>query len=274
MLLLSGVVTVALTILWSAAGSDTSRKVACYHHDDNHLSVYNFSLPDVHGEKTINISDYKGQVLLLVNVAGFWGSTPQYYGLNALQETYKNFQIIGIPSNIFGKQEPGKNGTEILNNLKYVRPGNGFVPQFPLTQKSDVNGKDEDPLYTYLKAYCPPVDDIFYTERAGLFYKPYHNNDVRWNFEKFLINKEGKPVLRYPVRIIPSLLSKDIEDLLEEEAHDLPSSTGPWLSFKSTIFTWIAAGYLCIRYKILWRIISPWLPKYKCGIKLLIFSMF
>jgi hypothetical protein len=63
MLLLSGVVTVALTILWSAAGSDTSRKVACYHHDDNHLSVYNFSLPDVHGEKTINISDYKGQVI-------------------------------------------------------------------------------------------------------------------------------------------------------------------------------------------------------------------
>lgn len=82
-------------------------------------------------------------------------------------------------------------------------------------------------MFLTFQAYCPPVDDIFYTERAGLFYKPYHNNDVRWNFEKFLINKEGKPVLRYPVRIIPSLLSKDIEDLLEEETHELPSSTGP-----------------------------------------------
>ena len=63
MLLVSGVVTVALTILWSAAGSDTSRKVACYHHDDNHLSVYNYSLLDVHGEKSINLSDYRGQVI-------------------------------------------------------------------------------------------------------------------------------------------------------------------------------------------------------------------
>ena len=124
--------------------------------------------------------------------------------------------MIGLPCNQFGKQEPGKNGTEILNCLKHVRPGDGFEPKFPLTQKIDVNGKDEHPLYTYLKSYCPPVDDIFYTEGPGIYYTPYHNSDVRWNFEKFLINKEGKAVIRFPTRMIPSLLMKDIEDLLEE----------------------------------------------------------
>lgn len=91
-----------------------------------------------------------------------------------------------------------------------------FEPNFPLTHKVDVNGEKQHPLLTYLKEYCPPVDDIFYTEGNGIFYKPYHNSDIRWNFEKFLINKAGKVVMRYPTRIIPSDLSRDIEDLLEE----------------------------------------------------------
>lgn len=225
------IVTIVFATLWSVSGQETSRQVACYHHDDNLHSVYNFSMPDVHGEKTIDFSHYRGKVLLLVNVASFWGATPQYYGLNALQDTYKNFHIVGVPCNLFGKQEPGANGTEILSMLKHVRPGSGFVPNFPLTQKTDVNGEKEHELYTYLKAFCPPVDDIFYTERSGIYYKPYHNSDVRWNFEKFLINKEGKAVMRYPTRMLPSSLEKDIEDLLEEgsQTNSYGGEPGRWL---------------------------------------------
>ena len=136
--------------------------------------------------------------------------------MNALQYTYRDLQIIGIPCNQFGKQEPGANGTEILNTLKYVRPGEGFEPAFPLTKKTDVNGENEHPLYTYLKKTCPPIDDDFYTTGPGIYYSPYRNSDVRWNFEKFLINRKGKPVYRYPTRINPTLFRADIERLLNE----------------------------------------------------------
>ncbi|RXG69174.1 Glutathione peroxidase 6 [Armadillidium vulgare] len=71
--------------------------------------------------------------------------------MNALQETYTNFSIIGFPCNQFWKQEPGANGTEILNGIKHVRPGGGFLPNFLLLKKIEVNGDNEHPLYTYLK---------------------------------------------------------------------------------------------------------------------------
>jgi glutathione peroxidase len=106
-------------------------------------------------------------------------------------------------------QEPGKNGTEILNSLKYVRPGGGFEPNFELAEKVEVNGENEHPLYTFLKAYCPsPIQ--YFASKERLYYENLKSNDIRWNFEKFLIDRNGIPVMRfsemYPVEdLIPDL---------------------------------------------------------------------
>lgn len=85
-----------------------------------------------------------------------------------------------------------------------------------MTEKVDVNGEHEHPLYTYLKSYCPPIDDIFYTEGPGIYYSPYRNSDVRWNFEKFLINRKGKPILRYHTNYHPEDIVHDIRDQLSK----------------------------------------------------------
>jgi len=189
--------------------------LTCYQSDNHTQSVYDFALRDVHNRTTIPLSVYKGKVLLIINVASFWGSTPQYLGLNALQEEFKEFQVLGFPCNQFWLQEPGANGTEIMNSLKYVRPGNGFAPKFPLFEKIEVNGEAEHPLYTYLKNYCPsPLHDFEPVDR--LMYKPMSSHDIRWNFEKFLINRHGKPVMRLATSINPTEMREYITNLLEE----------------------------------------------------------
>ncbi|VDI39976.1 Hypothetical predicted protein, partial [Mytilus galloprovincialis] len=122
--------------------------------------------------------------------------TSHYIGYNALKSKFdgKSFEILAFPCNDFYLLQPEDTGTEILNGIKYVRPGNGFVPKFPVFWKVDVNGAKEHPLFTFLKKYCPPVSDEF---EDGLFYSPKKNEDVRWNYEQFIIDKNGKPVMRY-----------------------------------------------------------------------------
>jgi len=136
--------------------------------------------------------------------------------MNALQESYSNFVVLGFPSNIFGKQEPGANGTEILNGIRYVRPGGGYEPNFTIFKKIDVNGENEHPLFTYLKKYCPPTRSNFISS-PYLHYTPMKNSDVRWNWEKFLITKSGKPYMRYDPGTFPSEIKTDIEFLLQQE---------------------------------------------------------
>lgn len=118
--------------------------------------------------------------------------------LNALHEELNplGLTILGFPSNQFGKQEPGK-AHEILPALKYVRPGNGFVPNFLLLEKGDVNGNDEQPVYTFLKNSCPAVGDSFGSVNGRLFWEPIKLNDIKWNFEKFLVGPDGRPVMRW-----------------------------------------------------------------------------
>lgn len=118
--------------------------------------------------------------------------------LNALHEDLKPFglTILGFPTNQFGKQEPGQKH-EILPALKYVRPGNGFVPNFLLFEKLDVNGKNEQPVYTFLKSSCPGVGDTFGNVYGRLFWEPIKLNDIKWNFEKFLVGPDGRPVMRW-----------------------------------------------------------------------------
>jgi len=138
--------------------------------------------------------------------------------MNALNSKYgsQGFVILGFPCNLFLKQEPGANGTEILNGVQHVRPGNGFVPNFQLFEKIEVNGANEHPLYTYLKAQCPATTTSFKPEI--LFYSPIRAKDVSWNWETFLIGTDGKVLKRAPPPVDPSQLSDDIEVALAAKA--------------------------------------------------------
>ncbi|WAR10881.1 GPX-like protein [Mya arenaria] len=94
-----------------------------------------------------------------------------------------------------------------MNRIPYVRPGNGFVPNFPLTWKIDVNGKKQHPMFTYLKSLCPATTRRIVTPA---FYSPVFMEDIRWNYEKFLIGPDGSPIYRY---------SPDIEPATDAQMH-------------------------------------------------------
>ncbi|KAK9406477.1 glutathione peroxidase 3 [Crotalus adamanteus] len=134
----------------------------------------------------------------------------QYVELNALQTSLgiDRLVILGFPCNQFGKQEPGQN-SEILQGIKHIRPGGGFVPNFQLFQKGDVNGENEQRIYTFLKNSCPPVVESF-GDPAKLFWSPMKIHDIKWNFEKFLVNPQGKPVMRWFQRTNVSSVKNDI----------------------------------------------------------------
>uniref|UniRef100_H3C2F2 Glutathione peroxidase n=1 Tax=Tetraodon nigroviridis TaxID=99883 RepID=H3C2F2_TETNG len=138
--------------------------------------------------------------------------------LNALQEElgYTGFLILGFPSNQFGKQEPGA-PSEILPGLKYVRPGNGFVPNFQLFEKNDVNGENEQGVYTFLKNSCPPVGGDLGNYAGRLFWEPMKISDIKWNFEKFLVGPDGKPVMRWHPSIQVSEVRADIVKYLQDQ---------------------------------------------------------
>lgn len=137
-------------------GSTERVKSSSLCHINNDASFYDFNTKDLDGN-TVSMRQYDGHVVLAVNVATFWGYTYQYHQLNALQESEGGnldscgLRILGFPCNQFGFQEPGENKYEIMNGLHYVRPGHGFVPNFPLFKKRDVNGEKEDEIYTFFK---------------------------------------------------------------------------------------------------------------------------
>jgi len=160
-------------------------------------SVYNFTLPSIDGEPT-SLSNYKGKVILLVNVASRCGFTPQYSALESIYEKYKDqgFVILGFPANNFGGQEPGTNA-EIKNfcSTKYN-------VSFPMFAKVSVKGTDCTPLYQYL------------TQQAN----PAFTGDIKWNFTKFLVDRNGKVVARFesPVKPDSPEVVAAIEKLLKQ----------------------------------------------------------
>lgn len=180
-------------------------------------TIYDYKAKTLNGSRTVSLSEYKGKIVLIVNVATYWGLTFQYLELNALHEEYKHygFTILGFPCNQFGKQEPGQ-GLEIFNTIKHVRPGNGYVPNFLLFERGDVNGENEQGLYTFLKNSCPPVGVSFGSPSGRLFWDPLKVNDVKWNFEKFLVGPDGKPVMRWFPRLNVSVVRADIHRYLEQ----------------------------------------------------------
>uniref|UniRef100_A0A8C9W2H0 Glutathione peroxidase n=1 Tax=Scleropages formosus TaxID=113540 RepID=A0A8C9W2H0_SCLFO len=131
--------------------------------------------------------------------------------MNALHEELKDngFTILGFPCNQFGKQEPGSD-QEILSGLMHVRPGNGFLPNFVLFQKGDVNGLNEQKVYTFLKGSENPCPPSFGNPTGRLFWEPLKVNDIKWNFEKFLVGPDGKPVMRWFPRVSVSDVRADI----------------------------------------------------------------
>ena len=140
-------------------------------------SVYDYSATLADGTTTA-LSDYKGQVLLIVNTASKCGFTPQYEGLEKLHATHKDagFSVLAFPCNQFGSQEPGS--TEEIVEFCEMR----FQTSFPLFEKIDVNGTNSHPLYKPLKS---SVKGLLGTER------------IKWNFTKFLINRDGEVVGRF-----------------------------------------------------------------------------
>ncbi|KAK8744820.1 hypothetical protein OTU49_000637 [Cherax quadricarinatus] len=142
--------------------------------------------------------------------------------MNALAEFYENqdLVILGFPCNQFGKQEPGANATEIFNGIQHVRPGGGFQTMVTLFQKTEVNGINENKIFTFLKSACEYTDTDF---SSNVFYEPKRVGDIHWNFEKFLIGRNGKPRTRYHPRVTnPEDLKSDISNLLYELPPEVP----------------------------------------------------
>lgn len=142
-----------------------------------------------------------------------------FNGMNSLTEKYgpRGFMCLGFPSNQFGHQTNNK-GKEILEQLKYIRPGNGFEPLFPLFARADVNGKDELPVFTYLKSVLPVPEgadgEQLMADPKFIIWSPVKRSDISWNFEKFLVNRDGIPVKRYSRRFPTADIARDIESLL------------------------------------------------------------
>ncbi|HBQ61044.1 MAG TPA: glutathione peroxidase [Balneolaceae bacterium] len=157
-------------------------------------SIYDFKMKDIDGND-VSLSDYKGKVILIVNVASKCGFTSQYEGLQELYEAYKDegFVILGFPANNFKGQEPGSN--EEIKQFCTLEYG----VEFPMFSKVSVKGDDQSDFFKYL------------TEQSNQDFE----GDIKWNFEKFLISKDGDVLRRYRSNVEP--MSSDIVDAIEKE---------------------------------------------------------
>ncbi len=140
------------------------------------------------------LSAYDGRVVLVVNVASKCGNTPQYEGLEALYRAYerRGLTVLGFPCNQFGDQEPGTSA-QIAEFCSLT-----YNVTFPMFEKIEVNGHETDPLYKWLKRETPGSD----------------NAEIEWNFAKFLVGRDGKPVKRFGDKFMPDDIGPEIEKLL------------------------------------------------------------
>jgi glutathione peroxidase len=157
-------------------------------------NIYQFTVKNAKGED-VSLANYKDHVILAVNVASKCGFTPQYKELQELYTQYKEqkFIILGFPCNQFGKQEPGAD-SEIQQFCEL-----NFGVTFPVMAKIDVNGENADPLFKYLTSSLPGLLGI---------------EMVKWNFTKFLIDKNGVPKKRYAPQDNPLKIAEDLKELL------------------------------------------------------------
>ena len=158
------------------------------------MTIYQVRVEDTNNQ-VVELSKFRGKVLLIVNTATECFFTKQYEGLQTLYEKYqdKGFEVLDFPCNQFGKDAPGT--INEINNFCV----NTFKTTFARFQKIDVNGPDESILYTYLKSRK----------------KGFLNNKIKWNFTKFLIDRKGKVIKRYSPKVKPEKIASDIERLIE-----------------------------------------------------------
>jgi glutathione peroxidase len=175
-------------------------------------TTYDFTAKTAAGEE-VSLGDYAGKVLLIVNVASKCGLTPQYEGLEALYREAKDrgLEVLGFPSNQFKEQEPGTDA-EIQEFCKTT-----YDVTFPVFSKVDVNGPAADPLYQYLRTEAP---GDFGPQYGGFFEAISKINpeagadDVKWNFTKFLIGRDGAVIKRYEPPVSPDDIKADLENYL------------------------------------------------------------
>lgn len=147
-------------------------------------------------QQNINMSDYKGKIILIVNTASKCGLTPQYEGLQKLYDEYKDqgLVILGFPCNQFRQQEPG-DANQISEGCLI-----NYGVDFQMFEKIDVNGANSHPIYQYLKSALP-----------GMF-----GNNIKWNFTKFLIGHDGTPIKRFAPTTKPAAIEQYIQQALEK----------------------------------------------------------
>lgn len=158
------------------------------------MSIHEFNVEAMSGEE-FSMADYKGKVLLIVNTASKCGFTPQFEGLQAVYDKYKDqgLEVLGFPCNQFGKQDPGSN-EEILDFCT-----SRFDVDFPMFAKLEVNGDDAHPMYEYMRSEAPGI---------------MGTTGVKWNFTKFLVGTDGKVLGRFAPKTTPKELEEAIEAAL------------------------------------------------------------
>ena len=157
------------------------------------MNIYELTVKDAEGRER-SLSEFGGKVLLIVNTATGCGFTPQYEGLQTLYERYREqgLEILDFPCNQFGGQAPGSE-KEIVDFCQI-----NYGVSFPQFSKIEVNGKNESPLYTFLKG-----------EKGG-----FMGNRIKWNFTKFLVDREGRVVERFAPAVTPEKIEERIKELL------------------------------------------------------------
>lgn len=180
------------------------------------MNIYDFKVKDIRGND-VSMSDYKGKVLLIVNTATGCGFTPQYDGLEKLYEMYKEkgFEILDFPCNQFLNQAPGTN--EEIAQFCQLR----FGTSFKTFAKIDVNGKNAEPLFEFLKKEVSEEiknkDANTFKEKLGKLGNIILGNDIKWNFTKFLVDKNGKVIKRFSPVVTPEEIIPHIKNLFEKE---------------------------------------------------------
>ena len=154
-------------------------------------SIYDFEMPSITGEN-VSLDQFRGDVLVIVNVASKCGLTPHYEGLQDLHSSQDGVQVLAFPCNQFGGQKPGSDA-EVCEFATST-----YDVTFPMFSKIDVNGDSESPLYTFLKQQQPGDGD---------------SSDIQWNFEKFVIDRDGNVAARYNPTTDPADLAPVVSDL-------------------------------------------------------------